>query len=188
MKPFTMNPPAKSMPAEREGALALDEFGRLYSPHIRAMFDQALGAELSQLECFAALRIASKGLHRLMERFSERHGLSEGRLGLMFWLRRQGEVSLSDVAGGLTVSPRNVTGLVDNLERDGLVERVPDQTDRRSVHARLTPKGRELIDSIWQEAQAQQTPLLDGFTPEDLGVFRHLLLRVVENIRREESK
>ena len=188
MKPFTMNPSAKSMPTEREGALAHDELGRLYSPNVRAMFDEALPVSLSQMECLAALRMASKGLHRLMEHFSERHGLSEGRLGLMFWLRRQGEVSLSDVAGGLTVSPRNVTGLVDNLERDGLVERVPDQADRRSVHARLTPKGSELIDSIWGEAMAQQTPLLDGLSPEDLGVLRHLLLRVVENIRKEESK
>lgn len=188
MKSFKMNPSAKTSPTSQIGAFACDESGRLYSPQVRAMLDEAHPAGMARMECLAALRIASKGLHRLMERFSERHGLSEGRLGLMFWLRRQGEVALSDVADGLTVSPRNVTGLVDNLERDGLVERVPDETDRRSVRARLTPKGRQLIDSIWEEAMAQQTPLLEGFTPEDLGLLRHLLLRVVENIRTEESK
>jgi len=142
----------------------------------------------THLEALAVMRIAGKEMHSLMERFADRHGLSEGRLAMMFRLRKQGEVALNDLAEGLNVSPRNVTGLVDNLERSGLVERVPDLVDRRSVRARLTPAGLELIDSIWEEAMAHQTPALNGFSSEELGLFRHLLLRVVENIRKEEGK
>src|SRR6266853_654254 len=54
--------------------------------------------------------------------------------------------ALGDLADELDSTPRNITGLVDHLERDGLVERVPDPQDRRSVRARLTPAGRERIE------------------------------------------
>jgi DNA-binding MarR family transcriptional regulator len=187
MKSFTMNESTKTTTDELKTAFPCDALGHLYDPRVRGMLPEGYPAA-SRIEAMAAMRIAGKGLHMLMERFAERHGLSEGRMALMFRLRKQGEVALSDLANGMTVSPRNVTGLVDNLERAGYVERVPDASDRRSVHARLTPAGIQLVDSIWEESMAQQKPVLEGFTPEELGQFRHLLLRVVMNIRKEESK
>ena len=93
-----------------------------------------------------------------------------------------------ELADDLDSTPRNITGLVDHLERDGLVERFPDPTDRRSVRARLTEEGRKQIDGIWKEGLEHQFTLVEGLSKEDLAQLRHLCLKLVENARKELGK
>jgi DNA-binding MarR family transcriptional regulator len=49
------------------------------------------------------------------------------------------------------VTARNVAGLVDTLERDGLTERLPHPTDRRAILVRLTPAGDRLAGELLTE-------------------------------------
>jgi DNA-binding MarR family transcriptional regulator len=167
--------------------LARDENGRLYSVGMRELF-QPLEVDMSVVEAMAALRIAGRALHHLQERWAEKYGLSEGRLGVLFRLYRQGACPLGDLADDLDSTPRNITGLVDHLERDGLVERVHDTEDRRSVHASLTEAGRSQIEAIWKEGLEQQHEIVDGLNKEDLAQLRHLCLQLVENARKELGK
>jgi DNA-binding MarR family transcriptional regulator len=88
----------------------------------------------------------------------------------------------------LDSTPRNVTGLVDHLERDGLVERVPDPEDRRSVRARLTEKGQAKIDGIWKEGLQHQYALAGGLTKDEMAQLRHLCLTLVQAARKELGK
>src|SRR5258708_37936029 len=53
-----------------------------------------------------------------------------------------GSLSLGDAAQQLACARSNVTQLIDRLERDGLVHRVPDSVDRRSIFAQITDEGR----------------------------------------------
>ena len=146
MKSFTMKESTMKLgkPEAMHGELARDETGRLYSVRMRELLDP-LKVDLSVIEAMAALRIAGKMMHHLQERWAEKHGLSEGRLGVLFRLYRCGPTPLGDLATDLDSTPRNITGLVDHLERDGLVERVPDPEDRRSTriaahsHCTLSP-------------------------------------------------
>ena len=176
MKSFTMNTD-----------LSRDEQGRLYSGHLRELMGP-LGVDTSAMEALAALRVAGKVMHLLQNRWAERHGLTEGRLAVMFRLYRQGDCPLGDLAGELEMTPRNITGLVDNLERDGLVERVPDAQDRRSLRASLTPAGRERIERIWKEGFEHQHVVTEGMSKDDLAQLRHLCLQLVENARKELGK
>lgn len=167
--------------------LARDDQGRLYSVRMRQLFDP-LHVDMSAVEALAALRIAGRSLRLLQERWAERHGLSEGRLGVLFRLYRCGDTPLGDLADDLESTPRNITGLVDHLERDGLVERVPDLEDRRSVRARLTAAGRARIEAIWKEGLEHQFEFVHGMSKEDLAQLRHLCLQLVENARKELGK
>ena len=195
MKSYTMNEPTVNHPQmpimDRSETsvteLARDEAGRLYSVRMRELFGP-LKVEMSAVEAIAALRIAGRTLHHLQERWAEKHGLSEGRLGVMFRLYRCGDTALGDLAGDLDSTPRNITGLVDHLERDGLVERVPDPDDRRSVRARLTEAGRVRIEAIWKEGLEHQFEIARGMSKEDLAQLRHLCLQLVENARKELGK
>src|SRR2546428_2272848 len=168
-------------------AMGRDEAGRLYSVGMRELM-KPLGVDTSAVEALAALRIAGKSLRMMQERWAETHHLSEGRLGVMFRLLRVGDCQLGDLADELDSTPRNITGLVDHLERDGLVERVPDTQDRRSVRARLTEKGKETISGIWKEGMAHQYSLAGGLSKEDLEQLRHLCLTLVEAARKELGK
>src|SRR5256885_10520074 len=191
MKHFNMNGPnVKSSGSEIHGAvheLGRDEAGRLYSVRMRELL-KPRGVDTSAVEALAALRIAGKTLRMMQERWAEKLDRSEGRLGVMFRLFRVGDCQLGDLADELDSTPRNITGLVDHLERDGLVERVPDPQDRRSVRARLTASGRERIEGIWREGLEHQFELVQGMSKDDLAQLRHLCLQLAENARKELGK
>ena len=195
MKHFTMNqdtlnPATKpTLPRELGSAheLARDEAGRLYSVQMRQLFDN-LHVDMSAVEALAALKIAARMQGLLQERWAESHGLTEGRMGILFRLYRCGDTPLGDLADAVESTPRNITGLVDHLERDGLVERVPDPADRRSVRARLTEAGRVRIEAIWKEGLEHQFEIVEGFSKDDLAQLRHLCLQLVENARKELGK
>ncbi|HEV2660846.1 MAG TPA: MarR family transcriptional regulator [Ktedonobacteraceae bacterium] len=55
---------------------------------------------------------------------------------------------MSDLSQRLMVSNGNITGIIDNLERDGFVERILLPEDRRARKVRLTDKGRAAFDQM----------------------------------------
>jgi DNA-binding MarR family transcriptional regulator len=173
--------------------LARDAEGRLYDPRVREMVRamRALRPNLRQdmVEAMSALRLASRSIKASMEGWAEAQGLSEGRMQLLMRLRWAAgrQLPLGELADRLGVTPRNITGLIDNLERDGLVERVPDKEDRRSIHARLTDKGLRKIEELWREAVSGQPQLLQGISREELESLRDVCLRIVDNVGRASS-
>lgn len=69
-------------------------------------------------------------------------GLSSAKYRLLEQLVGAGEpITLTRLAEGLGCVRSNITQLVDRLEGDGLVRRVDDPSDRRSIRVQLTPEG-----------------------------------------------
>jgi DNA-binding MarR family transcriptional regulator len=62
----------------------------------------------------------------------------------------------------LMVTGGSVTGLTDELEKDGLVQREDDPADRRSVLVRLTPSGRKTFERMAREHEAWVVELFGG--------------------------
>jgi DNA-binding MarR family transcriptional regulator len=164
-----------------------DADGRLFDPRVRsAMTLFAPGEDIAGLEAAAAVRAASHAVDSLRGRGAGGRGLSTGALDLLIRLHSasDGGVSMGDLALSVGVTARNVTGLVDTLERDELVRRISSRTDRRSVLVEVTPVGRAWVDAFRRPTQAAMAAMFDGFTPAELTELRHLCLRLVENQRR----
>jgi DNA-binding MarR family transcriptional regulator len=138
--------------------------------------------EVDATEALAALRTASHALHTVMNRWLDRHGLSESRMGLLWRLRHKDSIILGNLAQELDVSPRNVTGLVDHLEADGLIERFPDPDDRRATRVRLAPAGKQKLADIKTEMGSQRNGLVADFTNDELQQLRHLCLKLAHNL------
>lgn len=170
--------------------LKADPNGFLFDPRVREVLARQGRKVEPGTEALAAVRILGKKLHLTMERWAERFGLSEGRFQILVRLKHQptGRFTMGELAEMLDVSPRTVTGLVDNLERDGLVKRVDDPGDRRSVYAELTDQGRERIDTLWRETAGAQVALTQGLTESELIQLRHLCLRLIQAMGVEEGK
>ncbi|MGC4804444.1 MarR family winged helix-turn-helix transcriptional regulator [Micromonospora sp. DT233] len=79
---------------------------------------------------------------------AEEHGLTQAGMGTLITLARHGELPHRAVAERCFVRPATLTGIIDTLERDGLVERHRDDADRRSVRLALTPAGRERVAKL----------------------------------------
>jgi DNA-binding MarR family transcriptional regulator len=67
---------------------------------------------------------------------------------------RHGSLPLGKMGERLLVHPTSVTSIVDRLERDGLVRRVPSPQDRRVVLAQLTDAGRDLVGRATKAVEA----------------------------------
>lgn len=79
----------------------------------------------------------------------------------------EGPIIMSDLGEELGVTPRNVTKLVDELEAEGLVRRLPHPSDRRATLIALTPKGREKIAEGYTEYVAVTSELFSVLSEED---------------------
>ncbi|WP_424535046.1 MarR family winged helix-turn-helix transcriptional regulator [Sphaerisporangium viridialbum] len=173
-----------------EPGFEVDDTGLLFNPQLRALVGHELGNEaLAVVEAFAAINQAARLNRWALERWAVRHGLSEARLQVLLVLRRQPQgMRLVHLAAALEIAPPSVTGLVDSLEKDGLVRRASDPGDRRSLLATLTARGRERVDEIWSTQVERQVGITDGITTEELLQLRHLCLRLVQNVRRATAK
>jgi len=170
------------------GTLATDRAGRLFDSRFR----QALRSsrrplsdrEMRTVEAMTALRITARLSRQLMDRWAEKHGLSEGRLHVLFTLASAPDhrLQLHELADQLDVTPRNITGLIDHLERDGLVERVDDPADRRLTYAQLTVAGGKRIGGMRAQGLEWQLKLATGLSVEELEQLRHACLRLIENM------
>ncbi len=170
------------------GTLATDRAGHLYDSRLR----QALltsrrplsEKELRTVEAMTALRQTGRLTRHLMDRWAEKHGLSEGRLHVLFTLASapDHQLPLGELADQLDVTPRNVTGLIDHLERDGLVTRVDDPDDRRQTYARLTVAGGKRLEGMRGQGLEWQLKIAAGLSTEELALFRHTCLRLIENM------
>lgn len=87
---------------------------------------------------------AARAVEKRIEEALEKVELSRPKYSALKHLVLANEpLALSDLAERLTCVRSNITQLVDRLEADGLVRRVEDPRDRRSVRAALTTLGRE---------------------------------------------
>ena len=130
-----------------------------------------------------AYRVAQAGHlidHRL-DSALEPYGLSIAKIGVLRNLvEAGGSAPLGYLAERLACVKSNITQLVDRLEADGLVRRMPDPEDRRSVRAVLTDKGRAAY-TAGQAAQAKaERDLLGGLSEED----RARLAALLQNLTR----
>jgi len=170
------------------GTLATDRAGHLYDSRfreaIRSTRRPLSEKETRTVEAMTALRITARLIHQLMDRWADKHGLSEGRLHALFALKSAPErqLPLGELADQLEVTPRNVTGLIDHLERDGLVERIDDPADRRLTYARLTMAGAKRLDGMREEGLHWQLKITAGLSTEELELLRHACLRLIENM------
>ncbi|MGK5638428.1 MarR family winged helix-turn-helix transcriptional regulator [Streptomyces sp. URMC 126] len=166
--------------------LSQDPDGTLYDPGTRALMADFMATDATlRLEAAAAARAAHKAVERLRSQGSEGRGLSAGCVDVLLRLRAAGAAgtNLGDLARSAGMTPRNATGLVDTLEREGLVRRDPDPDDRRSVLARITPAGLEWLDAFREPTRRAMGALFHGFTDTELRQFRDLCLRLVRNQR-----
>ena len=166
-----------------ESFFETDEAGCLFDRRVRDHLRRDIPAdEIAATEALAALRVASHGMRNMMDRWLERHDLSEGRMTVLWRLRAKGPTTLGDLAESLDVSPRNITGLVDHLEQDALVERFADPEDRRATRVRLAPAGKQKLSDIKHEMGTHSHGVVAGFTEDELKQLRHLLLKLVQNM------
>lgn len=93
----------------------------------------------------AAIRQIIRAVDLQSRRLAEAHGLTGPQLATLKELEREGPLSPSLLARKVHLSQATVTGIVQRLERRGLVTRAPSPSDRRSIVLEITSAGHDLL-------------------------------------------
>jgi len=126
----------------------------------------------------ARTAVAEHVEHRL-----EPWSLSLAKLRALEQLAAEPEgLPLGQLAERLCCVKSNVTQLVQRLEADGFVRRVPDSEDRRCVVAVITDKGRRCFEKAWDERERAEREVLERLSPPD----RERLVRLLARLAAEE--
>ena len=87
-------------------------------------------------------------------------------------------IPLTRLAARSWADPGNASGVVDRLERDGLVERRAAPHDRRVVLVRATPAGRALVSRLWPEYVSGIHRIMEPLNAEEQAHLNELLERL----------
>ncbi len=139
----------------------------------------------SACEVFLHLMRAGDEAFRVVDSHLAEHNISQGRFMVLMLLLNKGDgcaqprtpAELADLSH---VTRATMTGLIDTLERDGLVTREPDRTDRRMLSVTLTDKGRELLEMILPRHFKRMAALMQPLTEAERKTMVQLLGKIVQ--------
>jgi len=90
--------------------------------------------------------------------------------------------SQSDIAKRLRIEGPTMTRMLDTLEADGLVERLPDRLDRRSKKMRVTPAGEAVLEQVFAIVDEQRDRLIAGLSDGDIDGLNAFLSTLIARL------
>jgi len=133
--------------------------------------------------CYTYLQLLRTGdeLLALDEQVLSSYGTRHGRFNLLMMLLKcaDGQATPAGLADKTGVTRATISGLLDGLEKDGLIERRPDPEDRRLIRVHLTAAGHSFLDKIRPGYCRWLSSIVEPLNEEE----RQQLVMLLEKIR-----
>ncbi|GAB3137850.1 MarR family winged helix-turn-helix transcriptional regulator [Micromonospora sonneratiae] len=133
------------------------------------------------------LMTAQKSVRRWIDTRSGDTGIGAAGAGVLFYLAGHDQALIGDVTAALDASPSGMTGLVNRLERAGLLTRSADPDDARATRLTLTPLGQRTVASAHVILTDLNAQLTDGFTASELQIVSRWLTHTADRLRPSSS-
>lgn len=130
------------------------------------------------LSLYVKLSRAYQSLNKKAIENIKSFGLTAPQFSVLECLGHLGPMTLSKLSKKQLVSGGNITLIVDNLEKNNLVERIKNKTDRRTIEVKLTDKGDKLFNSIFIEHAKYITELVSILSTEEQKELSKLLKKI----------
>ncbi|HEY3077003.1 MAG TPA: MarR family transcriptional regulator [Burkholderiales bacterium] len=115
-------------------------------------------------------------------RLRERFGTTLPRFDLLAQLERHPEgLKMNELSRLLMVTGGNITAIVDQLEKESMVERLDEPADRRAFRIRLTRSGERAFAEMAHEHEAWVVGLLSGLSRREQDDLLRLLAKAKEH-------
>ncbi len=147
-----------------------------------ALLERGLGGKAADagavVDCMQLLRVSKRLLGFFLEVFTDQ-GISPGKYSVLCeLLSERAPVSPSYLAERLGVSRPTVTGLLDGLCRQGLVDRTFDEEDRRRVSVRLTSEGDRFIRTLLPDQYGIMADVMEPLSDRERMQLRRILAKL----------
>ena len=119
-------------------------------------------------------------------KMSRQFSLTAPQSGVLRSLARSGPVSSADLSRELCVTPSNITGIIDRLEKKGLVQRNRDSGDRRVTLIQLSEAGEQLSSSLPDPIESRLIAGLAELPPKEVKKLDKALERIIDILDAKE--
>ncbi|MDI6871381.1 MAG: MarR family transcriptional regulator [Bacillota bacterium] len=131
------------------------------------------------------LGVITRGLRRRMEAH-DRSGLTIPQLMALRLVTCHPGLTLTDLSRKMGLANSTVSGIVDRLEREGLLLRVPDARDRRVCRVNPTPAAEAHREKYLAARRAALSEVLAGLAPGEVSALRQSLAALARVIEPEK--
>lgn len=139
---------------------------------------QGSEAEQRALDVYIKLMRASETVTSRINSHLREYGLTTSQFGVMESLYHLGPMCQTELAQKILKSSGNLTTVIDNLSKRGLVERVQNPDDRRMFDIHLTPDGERLISRIFPPHVTGVLETFAALSPQEQSALGDLLRRL----------
>lgn len=132
-----------------------------------------------------AMRLATVSFRQWVGEVLTQRGLTMGQFWTLADIGDHQPVNAGQLATYRCVTPPTVSVIVEDLVHDGLVARHPSPTDRRVVALSLTPRGREVLGTVWRHIGTRMAEETHGLPQRDIEAAVRVLSALQTRLRVE---
>lgn len=137
-----------------------------------------------------SIRRLNRAVYLDSQKISKRYGLTEPQSAVVRNLYNKGPMSSADLSRNLFVTPSNITGIIDRLEKKQFVERIKKKGDRRVALINLTDSGKKLSKTLPDPIMKKFIAELADLEPKHvrlLAVAMNQILNLIDDTDLEEE-
>lgn len=140
--------------------------------------------EATDKRLFYKLNMAQRLLLKYVDsEFTKKLGVPSVQVAALFYLMKHDGCLLKELSGVLMQNKSATTTLVERLEKNGLVEKKPSETDGRASNICLTGKGRSIAGEARPLVAEYNRRLMKYFSDADIEVIHRFLDTIIETYR-----
>ena len=128
------------------------------------------------------LTVTTQAYHRALQNELTPHGITFRQSQVIGWLMLEVEMSQADLAARMMIEPPTLVGILDRMERDGLIIRRHSTVDRRCKLVGLTPTAVPIWERIIECLSRIREHAMSGLTAQEQTLLKDLLSRVQYNL------
>lgn len=114
-------------------------------------------------------------------------GLSNPKFRVLTALTDGDGLPICALADITVVERTTLSRALDQMEADGLVRRVPNDADKRTIEVWLTPAGRRRLNQVWPRVVAETDRAVAGLSDTEIARLKTVLRKIIGNLRPNDE-
>ena len=123
---------------------------------------------------------AERMIHKKELETIKKSGLTAAQFGVLDALYNKGDLRICELIEKILTTSGNITVVIKNLEKDGLIKRKPDPKDKRSCIIEITEKGKKIMEDIFPEHIKNIESIFEVLTDEEKMTLKTILKKFKE--------
>lgn len=119
------------------------------------------------LSTLIVLTRAEQKIHKMEYETMKAGGLTNSQFAVLEVLHSKGDLKICDIIEKILTTSGNITVVIKNLEKEGLVRKYSDVEDKRSMLISITDKGKKIMDDIFPDHVENINKIFNRLTIEE---------------------